>query len=117
MPWADCQHHFSGIPPHVTALHDLIVVRDEQRLLVDQFIDNMGTLLDERGIEQGGGLTVQNLQEVLGNGLNNIHLLLDQIEAGRQPQQQKQQEVVEGGGENMNQRVVLSGIPYTTIMV
>ncbi|KAL7573439.1 hypothetical protein ACA910_013757 [Epithemia clementina (nom. ined.)] len=26
MPWADRQHHFSGIPPHVTALHDLMVV-------------------------------------------------------------------------------------------
>ncbi|KAL7555702.1 hypothetical protein ACA910_021013 [Epithemia clementina (nom. ined.)] len=109
MPWADCQHHFSGIPPHVTALHDLMVVQDEQRLLVDQFIDKMGTLLDERGIEQGGGLTVQNLQEVLGNGLNNIRLRLDQIKAGRQPQKQQQQEVVEGGGENMNQRVAFVG--------
>ncbi|KAL7574439.1 hypothetical protein ACA910_015812 [Epithemia clementina (nom. ined.)] len=82
MPWADCQHHFSGIPLHMTVLHDLMVVRDEQKLLVDQFIDKMGTLLDKRGIEQGGGLTVQNLQEVLGDGLNNIHQRLDQIKAG-----------------------------------
>ncbi|KAL7565497.1 hypothetical protein ACA910_012235 [Epithemia clementina (nom. ined.)] len=106
MPWADHQHHFSGIPPHVTALHDLMVVRDEQRLLVDQIIDKMGTLLDKRGIEQGGG---QNLREVLGDGLNNIRLCLDQIEAGRQLQQQQQQKVVEGGGENINQRVAFVG--------
>ncbi|KAL7570046.1 hypothetical protein ACA910_017084 [Epithemia clementina (nom. ined.)] len=69
----------------------------------------MGTLLDKRGIDQGSGLTVQNLQEVLGDGLNNIHLRLDQIEVGRQPQQQQQHGVVEGGGENMNQQVAFVG--------
>ncbi|KAL7572963.1 hypothetical protein ACA910_007465 [Epithemia clementina (nom. ined.)] len=38
MPWKDPIHHFSRIPPHVAALHDLMVVQDEQRLLIDKFI-------------------------------------------------------------------------------
>ncbi|KAL7576397.1 hypothetical protein ACA910_018202 [Epithemia clementina (nom. ined.)] len=82
MPWKDPVYHFSRLPPHVAALHDLMVVRDEQCLLVDKFIDKMCLVLDERGIE-GGHLTVQQLQEILGQGLNNIRLWLDQIEGGR----------------------------------
>ncbi|KAL7558190.1 hypothetical protein ACA910_007071 [Epithemia clementina (nom. ined.)] len=65
MPWKYPVHHFSGIPPHVAALHDLMVVRDEQRLLVNKFIDKMRLVLDEHGIE-GGHLMVQQLQEILG---------------------------------------------------
>ncbi|KAL7572475.1 hypothetical protein ACA910_000303 [Epithemia clementina (nom. ined.)] len=61
MPWLDSEHHFSGIPPHIAALHDLMVVRDEQHLLVDQFMDKMKALLDERGIQHGGALLAQNL--------------------------------------------------------
>ncbi|KAL7565864.1 hypothetical protein ACA910_007422 [Epithemia clementina (nom. ined.)] len=61
MPWPDSKHYFSGIPPHVAALHDLMVVRDEQRLLVDQFMDKMKALLDEQGIQYGGALLSQNL--------------------------------------------------------
>ncbi|KAL7578037.1 hypothetical protein ACA910_014978 [Epithemia clementina (nom. ined.)] len=47
MSCADHQHHFSGIPPHMSVLHDLMVVHEKQRLLVDRFIDKMGTLLDK----------------------------------------------------------------------
>ncbi|KAL7562673.1 hypothetical protein ACA910_006362 [Epithemia clementina (nom. ined.)] len=79
MPWTDPQNHLSGMP---RVLHDLMEVRYKQRLLVDQFIDKMGTLLDKWGIKQGNALTVQNLQEVLGDGLNIICLHLDQIKAG-----------------------------------
>ncbi|KAL7581477.1 hypothetical protein ACA910_022049 [Epithemia clementina (nom. ined.)] len=101
MPWKDPVHHFSRIPPHVAALHDLMVVRDEQRLLVDKFIDKMRLVLDERGIE-GGHLTVQQLQEILGQGLNNIQLRLDEKEGGRLPRWAQEQEVVRDLGQPIN---------------
>ncbi|KAL7572675.1 hypothetical protein ACA910_010418 [Epithemia clementina (nom. ined.)] len=101
MPWKDHVHHFSSIPPHVAALHDLMVVRDEQHLLIDKFIDKMRLVLDERGIK-GGHLTVQQLQEILGQGLNKIRLWLDEIEAGRLPQGAHEQEVVHDLGQPIN---------------
>ncbi|KAL7573970.1 hypothetical protein ACA910_001974 [Epithemia clementina (nom. ined.)] len=82
MPWLDSKHHFSGIAPHVAALHDLMVVRDEQCLLVDQFMDKMKALLDKQGIQYGGALSAQNLREILGEGLNDIHNRLEEMEVG-----------------------------------
>ncbi|KAL7556253.1 hypothetical protein ACA910_015714 [Epithemia clementina (nom. ined.)] len=82
MPWLDSEHHFSGIPPQVAALHDLMVVRDEHCLLVDQFMDKIKALLDEQGIQYGGVLLVQNLREILGKGLNNICSWLEEMEVG-----------------------------------
>ncbi|KAL7566582.1 hypothetical protein ACA910_000646 [Epithemia clementina (nom. ined.)] len=101
MPWKDPVHHFSRIPPHVAALHDLMVVCDEHRLLVDKFIDKMRLVLDEHGIE-GGNLTVQQLQEILGQGLNDIRLWLDEIEGGCLPQGAQEQEVVRDLGQPIN---------------
>ncbi|KAL7581672.1 hypothetical protein ACA910_022219 [Epithemia clementina (nom. ined.)] len=101
IPWKDHVHHFSGIPPKVAALHDLMVVQDEQHLLVDKFIDKMHLLLDECGIK-GGHLTVQMLQEILGQGLNKIRLWLDEIDAGRLPLGAHDQEVVQDLGQPIN---------------
>ncbi|KAL7561466.1 hypothetical protein ACA910_010981 [Epithemia clementina (nom. ined.)] len=80
MPWIDTAHHFSGIPPHVAALHNLMVVRDEQQLLVDQFMERMKALLDEQGIQHGGALTAQNLRDILDEGLAEICGHLEQME-------------------------------------
>ena len=41
----------------------------------------MCNVLDERGV-QGGNLTVGQLQEILGNGLDEIHNRLGELEAG-----------------------------------
>ncbi|KAL7564565.1 hypothetical protein ACA910_013964 [Epithemia clementina (nom. ined.)] len=54
MPLEDPVYHFSRIPPHVAAFHDLMVVWDEQCLLVDKFIDKMRLVLDEHEIEGRG---------------------------------------------------------------
>ncbi|KAL7572574.1 hypothetical protein ACA910_000392 [Epithemia clementina (nom. ined.)] len=101
MPWKDHHHHFSGIPPHVAALHDLMVVRDEQQLLVDKFIKKKHLVLDERGIK-GGHLTVHQLQEILGNGLVDIHVRLDQIEGGCLLRGVQEQEVACDLGQPVN---------------
>ncbi|KAL7572311.1 hypothetical protein ACA910_017908 [Epithemia clementina (nom. ined.)] len=101
MPWKDHHHHFSGIPPHMVALHDLMVVQDKQQLLVDKFIKKMHLVLDERGIE-GGHLTVHQLQEILGNGLANIRVWLDQIEGGCLPHGVQEQEVARDLGQPVN---------------
>ncbi|KAL7575671.1 hypothetical protein ACA910_011490 [Epithemia clementina (nom. ined.)] len=97
MPWIDTAHHFSGIPPHVAALHDLMVVRDEQQLLVVQSMERMKALLDERGIQHGGALTAQNLRDILDEGLAEIRGCLEQMEVVHCRQQgEGQQEGVAG---------------------
>ncbi|KAL7559050.1 hypothetical protein ACA910_018406 [Epithemia clementina (nom. ined.)] len=101
MPWKDHHHRFSGIPPHMAALHDLMIVQDEQQLLVDKFIKKMGLVLDERGIEDGH-LMVHQLQEILGNGLANIRGWLDQIEGGCLPHGVQEQEVACDLGQPVN---------------
>ncbi|KAL7580607.1 hypothetical protein ACA910_002126 [Epithemia clementina (nom. ined.)] len=78
-PLEDQDHHFSGIPPHMTALHELMVVKTEHRALVDKFIDKMKVVLDERGIE-GGNLTVAQLQAAIGDGVREIRARLDKLE-------------------------------------
>ncbi|KAL7571723.1 hypothetical protein ACA910_002823 [Epithemia clementina (nom. ined.)] len=78
-PWEDLDHHFSRIPPHLTALHELMEVKTEQHALVDKFIDKMKVVLDERGIE-GGNLTVAQLQAAIGDGVREIRARLDELE-------------------------------------
>ncbi|KAL7572070.1 hypothetical protein ACA910_001717 [Epithemia clementina (nom. ined.)] len=91
IPWEDRDHHFSGIPPHLTALHELMEVKTEQRALVDKFIDRMKVVLDERGIE-GGNLTVAQLQAVIANGVREIRQRLDKLEGGPLQRRQQNQE-------------------------
>ncbi|KAL7574763.1 hypothetical protein ACA910_017326 [Epithemia clementina (nom. ined.)] len=93
-PWEEQEHHFSGIPPHLTALHELREVKMEQRALVDKFIDRMKGVLDERGIE-GGNLTVAQLQAVIGDGGREIRERFDELEGRALPQQQQHQNNVE----------------------
>ncbi|KAL7561023.1 hypothetical protein ACA910_000106 [Epithemia clementina (nom. ined.)] len=80
-PWEDQDHHFSGIPPHLTVLHKLMEVKTEQHALVDKFIDRMKVVLDERGIE-GGNLTMVQLQAVIADGVREIRERLDNWKAG-----------------------------------
>ncbi|KAL7557256.1 hypothetical protein ACA910_001220 [Epithemia clementina (nom. ined.)] len=79
--WEDRDHHFSRIPPHLTALHELMEVNTEQHALVDKFIDRMKVVLDEQGIE-GGNLTMVQLQAVIADGVREIRQRLDELEGG-----------------------------------
>ncbi|KAL7575966.1 hypothetical protein ACA910_000756 [Epithemia clementina (nom. ined.)] len=90
-PWEDRDHHFSGIPSHLTALHELMEVKTEQRALVDKFIDRMKVVLDERGIE-GGILTVVQLQAIIADGVREFRERLDELEGGPLQQRQQNQE-------------------------
>ncbi|KAL7561891.1 hypothetical protein ACA910_014266 [Epithemia clementina (nom. ined.)] len=90
-PWEDRDHHFSGIPPHLTTLHELMEVKTEQRALVDKFIDRMKVVLDERGIE-GGNLTMAQLQAVIADGIREIRQRLDELEGGPLRGRQQNQE-------------------------
>ncbi|KAL7578168.1 hypothetical protein ACA910_012605 [Epithemia clementina (nom. ined.)] len=90
-PWEDRDHNFSGIPPHLTYLHELMEVKTEQHALVDKFIDKMKVVLDERGIE-GGNLTVAQLQATIGDGVRAIREWLDELEGRPLAQGQHNQE-------------------------
>lgn len=78
-PWNDNLHHYSGIPPHVSTLQELTIVKQEQRGLVIDFVEKMKTVLDERGIE-GGRLTLAQLTTTLNEALTGIRQRLDTID-------------------------------------
>ena len=57
-PWSDDFHYtFTGIPPHVATLQELTVVKNEQQWLIEGFVDNVKTAIDESGI--GGGAMME----------------------------------------------------------
>ena len=64
-PWNNnSNYHFSGIAPHVAIIQDLTTVKEEQRKLVNNFVDKMTLLLDGRGLN-GGNLSTNNLRELM----------------------------------------------------
>ena len=53
-PWDDpSPNRFTGIPPHVSQTQKLMVIRNEQQSMVQEFVGKVGTLLEERGVGDG----------------------------------------------------------------
>ena len=38
-PWTDSTRCYTGVPPHVTLLQEVTYVKEEQRRLIDNFVD------------------------------------------------------------------------------
>ena len=53
-PWNDRVHAFSGIPPYVSILQDISLVRHDQRELIDNFINQVKEALRQYGINGNG---------------------------------------------------------------
>jgi hypothetical protein len=64
-PWNDDQA-FSGIPPHVSLLQEVTVIKDKQSQLVADFIGEMKVTLEQMGVD-GGRRSEQNLIRILNN--------------------------------------------------
>ena len=47
-------------PPHVALLQEVTYVKEEQRRLIDNFVNKVKTAIDESGVA-GGNLTVPQL--------------------------------------------------------
>ena len=79
-PWSDDFHHtFTGIPPHVATLQELTVVKNEQRRLIEGFVDKVKTAIDESGVG-GGGMTEAWFQTILDGFAADLRVQLEQIE-------------------------------------
>ena len=63
-PWNDRVHAFSGIPPYVSILQDISLVRHDQRELIDNFVNQVKEALRQYGIN-GNHMAEQRLQELL----------------------------------------------------
>jgi len=65
-PWNDRGHIYTGIPPHVSTLQELTLLREEQKNLIDGFVDRVKLALQEYGVDNER-LTVENLNRILNN--------------------------------------------------
>jgi hypothetical protein len=63
-PWNDKNHVFSGIPPHVSVLQELAVIKEKQERLIVEFVEQVTTVLS-RYAADGGRLTEEHLRSVL----------------------------------------------------
>jgi hypothetical protein len=63
-PWSDPNVHFTGIPPHVSVLQELAVIKERQQQLVGSFVSQMREVLEEMGIN-GGRMSEENLRRIL----------------------------------------------------
>lgn len=70
-PWADKNHAFSGIPPHVALMQQVSKVLDNQSQLVAEFIRELTKALEQMGID-GGRMSEANLVRILKNFEDNF---------------------------------------------
>ena len=63
-PWNDNVHKFSGVPPYVAMMQELTLLRDEQRSLIDNFVDKVKAALTEYGVNSEC-LTDENIRQLL----------------------------------------------------
>lgn len=75
-PWNDHVHAFSGIPPHITVLQELTYIRQEQRSLIDTFVDKVRLAIDQSGLS-GSGVTEDRLQRLFDRFAGQLRVQLD----------------------------------------
>jgi hypothetical protein len=63
-PWNDNEHFFGGIPPHVSLLQELMLLRSDQTNLITNFVDRVKEALSSYGVNSDR-LTEQRLRAVL----------------------------------------------------
>jgi hypothetical protein len=63
-PWNDDVHQFSGIPPHVSLLQEIAVLRSQHTHLIDGFVDRIREALSSNGYGPNR-LTDESLQRIL----------------------------------------------------
>jgi hypothetical protein len=78
-PWNDKDHVFAGIPPHVSMMQDLTMIRDEQRLFVDNFVDKVKEAID--ACAPGAiRITEERLKKILNDFTTETCIQFDRID-------------------------------------
>jgi hypothetical protein len=76
-PWqseAESQHYkFTGVPPHVAILHEVLAIAVGQRTLVTDYLEGLTSVLDAR-IVNGGQLSEATLRQIIADGTASLRL-------------------------------------------
>jgi len=81
-PWNDkASHSYSGVPPYVSVMQELSLLRHDQLNLIDNFVIKVKVALDEFGID-GDRITLNNLRQILDQFRNDITTQLQNIGGG-----------------------------------
>ena len=80
-PWTDSMRCYTGVPPHVALLQEVTYVKEEQRQLIDNFVNKVKTAIDESGVA-GGNLTVPQLRAMFDTFAADIRGQLASLEGG-----------------------------------
>ena len=80
-PWNDARHIFTGIPPHVSVLQELTLVKVQQRELLDTFVSKVKQAIDESGVG-GGVLTEARLRVIFDDFATSLEVRLNRLEVG-----------------------------------
>jgi hypothetical protein len=65
-PWNDIDKAFSGIPPHVSVLQELSLIKNKQGQLVKEIVAEMKTVVEQLGAD-GGRMSEENLRTLFSN--------------------------------------------------
>jgi hypothetical protein len=63
-PWNDICHVFTGIPPHISVLQELSVIKSKQERLIGEFVEEVSVVIGRLGSD-GGRMTEDNLRNIL----------------------------------------------------
>ena len=73
-PWNDSIHHFSGIPPHVVTMQEILKVQDQQEGLAGDITSRIEILLQRMGID-GTRMSEQNMTAMF----DSLRLQVEQV--------------------------------------
>ena len=93
--WKNKTHAFSGIPPHIVLLQRMEQVRKQQETLMNTFVKNLQTAIDESGLT-GSRVTEQRLQRLFDGFSRTMRQQLEAIGTAL-PQDNGKTERVETG--------------------
>lgn len=63
-PWSDINNAFSGVPPHISLLQEVIFIRDQQQRMVGDFVSQLITFIRDQQQRMVGDF-VSQLKDVL----------------------------------------------------
>jgi hypothetical protein len=85
-PWNDINHVFTGIPPHISVLQELSVIKNKQGRLIGEFVEQVSVVLGRLGAN-GGRMMEENLRSATNkyhqSALETPGTTINRAEVGR----------------------------------
>jgi len=79
--WNDSKNTFSGIPPHVSMLTELRIVKEEQGKLVGNMVVEIRKLFEEMNVN-AGHMTEHRLKQIIGDKMSDVLSGFEQLAGG-----------------------------------